>query len=167
MSQELKRREMDSWSLWQKWWLWPVNKCEIILKILVRAFLLKFQLPVPDDQNGGLTCSQSQNSAIVRFSSCKFGVVVKDEELEDRGSSFLPGSVHKFRFHKKVNKKLQSQIFFFRRNLWTLPGRKSKKEKPSKHSVLVWATKNSLGQPVLHEAHKIWSRASFCKSQPG
>ncbi len=47
---------------------------------------MKFlDMPVPEDQNGGLTYSHLENSTIIWFSSSKLGMIVKNEKLEDRG----------------------------------------------------------------------------------
>ncbi len=73
----------------------------------------------------GLVYSHFQNSTSAWFSATKLGTIDGNSFLEDRGILFVPGSVHKLRFHQKfsrLNHKRHIKIYL--RNLWTVPGRK-------------------------------------------
>ncbi len=52
---------------------------------------------MPGDTNGGLVYSHLQNSTIAGDTLTKLGMVVGNKMLEDLGTCFLSGSVHKLR----------------------------------------------------------------------
>jgi hypothetical protein len=90
-----------------------------------------------------------QNSAIVWYFSAKLSMVVGDEELEDQGNSFLPGSVHKFRNLKKVCFWIKFMIFSLYRNLWMLPAGKLEPGSSSSSSLTTIPSLEEKNQTIV------------------